>query len=209
LGEGVSSGPASRDLVTVWLSKYAQFLESDASTGLDPSAGLAASLQYLLRIPTKKDSEDQIAALIARTPDRVEFLEGTLDSLLSRQHSELDKFLSPNEVASILTTAADIFKKQSADFNKAQLSAKLLMLAYRYSQLTELLIQMIAPVDALYHEKMFWDEQSQSFYDTYLGKRSMVVEHLESCQKMDLAFTLETMLELRCFFNLRRHGKVR
>jgi Nup93/Nic96 len=201
LGEGIPSGPASGDLVTVWLSKYAQILESD------PSPGLTASLQYLLRIPSQKDSQDQIAALIARHPDRVDFFAGTLDSLLSRQQSELDKFLPPNEVASILDTTADIFKEQSADFNKAQLSAKLLMLAHRYSKLTELLIQMITPTDAFDNEKIYWNEQSQSFYDAHLSRRSVVVEHLESCHKMNLAYTLKTLLELRRFFDFRRQGK--
>jgi hypothetical protein len=61
--------------------------------------------------------------------------------------------------------------------------------------------------DVFDYEKKFWTEQSQSFYDIHLARRSVVVEHLEACHKMHLVSTLKTMLELRSFFDLRRQGK--
>ncbi|KAG7339399.1 Nup93/Nic96 nuclear pore complex protein [Nitzschia inconspicua] len=196
-----SKDPTSRDLVTLLLTNYAQRLEGD------PSTGLSAALQYLLRIPSEKVRHQQIAALVVRSPDQVGFLAGSIDPLYRRQNAELDKFLSPKDVDEILDAAADTFKHQSSDSNKAMRAAELYMLAQNYPKLINFLIQLISPPDSLENGKDFWNNQARIFIEQYLTNRSTVVESLERANKMDLCYALKTMLQLRQFYDLRRQGK--
>jgi hypothetical protein len=57
-------------------------------------------------------------------------------------------------VSLILAESADIFKRQSHDRSKAELAAKLFMLASRYGSLLSLLNDLISPTDDDNQEKL-------------------------------------------------------
>lgn len=65
----------------------------------------------------------------------------------ARQKGELDNYLDRNDVASVLTRAAETFQQRTNDRSQAQLAAKLFMLAGRYSSLIMLLNELITPVN--------------------------------------------------------------
>jgi hypothetical protein len=74
-------------------------------------------------------------------------LAGVLTEDGGRQNGELDKHLSKNQVSMILAESAEIFRRQSHERLKAELSAKLFMLAGRFGSLLTLLNELISPSD--------------------------------------------------------------
>jgi hypothetical protein len=194
-----SRGSAPRDVVTALLVNYATLCERE------PSARVLASLEYLLKIPDTRESNYQIANLIHRSPpDQVEVLTGVLDAVGNRKNAVLDGRLTDETVSSILTTAAELFKKQASDRSKVEVSAKLFMLGYSHTKLVELLNEQISPVNISNGDKSFWVEQSQLFYDAYLSKRTNVLDSIEREKKLDLVTTNRCLLELRSFYDIYR-----
>lgn len=66
---------------------------------------------------------------------------------VGRQNGLLDKYLPETEVSSILAQSAEIFRRQSNELPKAELSAKLFMLAGHYGSLLTLLNELLSPTD--------------------------------------------------------------
>jgi hypothetical protein len=191
------------DIVGILLTKYAQLLEKDASSGV------LAALQYLLRIPSKQDSFDEIASLISRSSvSQVSVLAGELDVTFERANSELDKYLPRKDTSVILDKSADILQVQAFnDTSKAQMCAKLLMLASSHTKLAYLLCRLISPPSVTNDDKLYWARESEAFFDSYLSKRSVVLDSLERDGKLELVSTVRSLLDLRRFFDLRRDGK--
>ncbi len=148
----------------------------------------------------------EVAALVFRSPSQVEVLGGILNEGGERRNAELDKYLSDQEVSDVLSCAADMFKRQASDVNKAELSASLYMRAYRHATLIELLNQLISPVNDADADKEHWASQSQWFYNSYLSKRTLVLESLERGGNLNLIFTNQTLLEFRAFFKRLRQA---
>jgi hypothetical protein len=65
----------------------------------------------------------------------------------ARQQGELDKYLDSTEVDAVLSKAAESFRRHTQDRSKAELAAKLFMLAGKYSALISLLNELITPTD--------------------------------------------------------------
>lgn len=191
---------SSDDFVCSLLVSYSTLLERE------PSAGVLVALQYLLKIPNRQTSIREIAALVFRSPSEIEVLGGSLNEVGERRNAELDKHLSDQEVSVILSCAADMFKRQASDIGKAELSASLYMRAYRHATLINFLNQLISPVNVADPEREHWASQSQLFYNSYLSKRTLVLESLERERRLDLIFTNQTLLELRAFFKRLREG---
>mmetsp|Transcript_18969 Transcript_18969/g.21437 ORF Transcript_18969/g.21437 Transcript_18969/m.21437 type:complete len:871 (+) Transcript_18969:38-2650(+) len=199
LGNSSSSsrGSSSKDVVNTLLVNYATFSERE------PSARVLASLAYLIKISNHEEMNYQIANLIYRSQS--EELTGVLDSVGNRIHAILDDILpSRDEVSTILVAAADLFKKEASDRTKAQFSAKLYMLGYRHTKLVQLLNESISPVNISDENKIFWTQQSKLFFDSYLSKRSSVVESIEREGKLNLIDTNQILIELRSFFDRYR-----
>ena len=196
---GGSSSTASRDIVTALLVNYAVLTESE------PSAGVPASLEYLLKIPNTEESIHQVAKLITRsTTDQIDVLVGVLDTVGNRKNSVLDEKLPENDVSSILATAGELLQKQASDRSKVETSAKLFMLGYHHTKLVQLLNEQISPVDVVDEDKIFWMQQSKLFYDQFLAKRSNVLDSIEREGKSKLVDTNRSLLELRTFFEIYR-----
>lgn len=188
-----------KDWVAGLLVKYANLLEQD------PSAGAAASLQYLLQIRSKEMLKLEVASLIVRAPrELVNQLAGGLDEDGQRQDSDLELYLPNDEVSTILETAATMCKKLASDTCKAQLCAVLYMLAGRYTLVIRFLNEMISPPNEFTEFKESWAAQSQQFYNQYLTKRTIVHDKLEREGKEDLVSSLECLLKLRLFFHQLR-----
>lgn len=203
LGDSSSSssrGSTSKDVVTALLVNYATLSERE------PSAGLLASLEYLLKIKNHDESNYQISNLIYRSPgDQMEALVGVLDAVGNRKNAILDEFLPENEVSKILVDAAELLKKQASDRINAQSSAaKLYMLGYRHTKLVQLLNENISPVDISDENKIFWTQQSELFYQSYLSKRTSVVDSIEREGKLNLIDTNRSLIVLRLFFDRYR-----
>lgn len=190
-----SSSLRANGLVSALLVKYTHLLEQD------PSAGAHASLQYLLLIRDKDMLRQEVAALVIRA----QHLEGELDAIGERNNCELDKYLPKEEVSNILGYAAELCKKQASDQSRADKSAVLFMLGHRYTSLIQLLNEFMSPPNDFSDEKMKWCSQSQLFFDDYLEKRTLVLESLEREGKINLKFSLESMIRLRSFFDALRH----
>jgi hypothetical protein len=189
------------DLTTILLTKYAQLLERE------PSAGVLAALQYLLKIPSTEDSFDKIASLICRSPES-SVLTGELDPTFERTNSELDKHLSRKDVSVILTKSASMLQNQAAnDSNTGKVCANLLMLASSHTKLVQLLCGLISPPNVTNDDKAYWAKESEFFYESYLSKHTIVLESLERDRKQGLVSTIRILLELRRFFDLHRNGK--
>lgn len=122
----------------------------------------------------------------------------------ARQAGELDKHLAKAEVEAILTRAAETFRRQANERSKAELAAKLYMLAGKYSSLMTLLNELIAPTDVDSEDKRYWWTQSQDFYAGYLAKRSLALASLERENKTKLVATNRTLMEMRRFFAVLR-----
>lgn len=192
---------SSGSLVTALLVKYAALLEGDAS------AGPVAALQYLLKIPEKDRCRLEIASLIARQEGLIDTFGGMLTEEGARERCILDEYLNRDEVSIILAASADIVKRQSHDRSKALLCAKLFMLADRYGSLLSLLNEFISPADDNSTEKRFWCDQSQQFYNTYLSRRTLVIESLERENSMYLVDTNTKLIQLRRFFDELRNNR--
>eukprot|EP00536_Pseudo-nitzschia_multiseries_P012752 jgi/Psemu1/326953/estExt_fgenesh1_pg.C_5050002 len=198
LGDASSSsrGSSSRDVVTTLLVNYAIMSERE------PSARVLASLEYLLKIPNTEESNHQIANLVHRAPvDQRVNLMGVLDAVGNRRESELDKRLPDDEVCAILDAAAELFKKQSSDRSKAELSAQIFMLGYKHSNLVQLLNEQLSPVTVFDEDKRYWMAQSELFYDAYLSKRTKVLDSIEREGKLGLIETNRSLLQLRSFMD--------
>mmetsp|Transcript_1619 Transcript_1619/g.4137 ORF Transcript_1619/g.4137 Transcript_1619/m.4137 type:complete len:452 (+) Transcript_1619:1-1356(+) len=201
LGDSSSSvrGSTSQDIVTALLVNYAIVTESE------PSAGVRASLEYLLRIPNPEESTHQVARLIQRSnPDQIDFLAGTLDVVGNRKNSLLDEKLPEGDVSAILITAAELTQKQSSDRPKAETSAKLFMLGNGHTKLIQLLNELISPVDVVDDDKNHWTQQAKLFYDAFLSKRTNVLESIEREGRSKLIDTNRSLLELRSFYEIYR-----
>jgi hypothetical protein len=136
------------DVVTALLVKYAQALEVEASP--------FASLEYLLKIPNKKKGRDQISSLLLRQSSQIDALAGTLSEEGTRlQQSVLDRYLPQDQVSLILAESADMVKRQSHDRTKADLAAKLFMLAGRYGSLLIFLNELVSPTDVDNEDKRY------------------------------------------------------
>jgi len=160
------------------------------------------SLQYVLKIPFHEDRKKQIANLIYRSPaDQMETLVGVLDAVGNRKCAILDEVLPENDVNTILVAAAELFKTQSSDLTA---SAKLYMLGYRHSKIIELLNENISPVHIFNDQTMYWKNQSDLFYQSYLSKRSTVIDSIEREGKLKLINTNRILIELRSFFDKYR-----
>jgi len=197
-----SSASSGSSLVTILLVKYAQVLESE------PSAGVLDALQYLFRIPSERDCFEEIASLIYRSPGQLAVLAGNLDQHgIHRVDCPLDKRLNKDEVSMILEKAGDMFKRRASDLNQANLSARLYMLSYSHTKILQLLNELISPPNVSNDEKLYWAEQSQNFYDTYLSQQTLVLETLNRDGKSGLIFTNQSLMKLRHFFELHRKGE--
>lgn len=95
----------------------------------------------------------KIASLIARRHDLINTFGGILTEEGARGRSILDEYLNRDEVSMILAESADILKRQSHDRSKAELAAKLFMLAGRYGSLLSLLNEFVSPTDDNSDEK--------------------------------------------------------
>jgi len=80
-------------------------------------------------------------------------MAGTLADDGSRQSGELDKHLSRRDVSAVLAEAGSMFRNESHDRVKAEISAKLFMLANRYDLVLGLLTELLAPTDAVDENK--------------------------------------------------------
>ena len=200
LGDSSSRGSTSKDVVTALLVNYATLSERE------PSARLLASLEYLSKIKNHDESNYQISNLIYRSPeDQMEALVGVLDAVGNRKNAILDEFLPENEVSKILVDAAELLKKQSSDRTTALSSAaKLYMLGYRHTKVVQLLNENISPVDISDENKIFWTQQSELFYQSYLSKRTSVVDSIEREGKLNLIDTNRSLIVLRSFFDRYR-----
>lgn len=107
----------------------------------------------------------------------------------------------------ILVTAAELFKKQASDRGKAERTANLYMLGYRHSKLVQLLNQQITPINVSDDDKIYWMNQSELFYDSYLSKRTNVVDSIEREGKLNLIDTNRSLLKLRSFYIVYRQRK--
>lgn len=187
------------DLATALLVKYATTLEHD------PALGVGAALEYLLRIPSKERSHKEIAELLCRSPHLVDQLAGIMKDDGARQPGELDKHLDSSEVDVVLFKTAENFRRHAQDRSKAELAAKLFMLAGKYSSLISLLNELITPTDKDDDNKRYWWTQSQQFYAHYLSQRSLALASLERENNMKLVDTNRTLMEFRYFFSSLRN----
>ena len=89
----------------------------------------------------------QVAALLARTHHLLDHFAGVLNEDGSRQPGVLDQHLPESEVSLILAEAAVIFRRQSHDRSKAELAAKLFMLAGHFGTLLTFLNELISPTN--------------------------------------------------------------
>jgi hypothetical protein len=85
--------------------------------------------------------------MVARSPHLVNELAGVVSDDGVRQNSELDKYLDKETVSKILAEAAEVFRRQAHERSKAEMSAKLFLLAGRYGSLLELLNEVMSPTD--------------------------------------------------------------
>jgi Nup93/Nic96 len=199
---GQSSSPSNDYLAPALVVKYASYLEQD------PALGIEKALEYLLKIPSKEQSRNEISALICRSPYIVDQLVGTLQADGSRQEGELDKYMSREDVAAILTKAAETSRRAAqGDRAKAELAAKLFMLAGKFRSLLLLLNELITPADKDDDEKRYWWEQSYRFYVTYLAKGSMALSSLERENSIKLVATNRLLMECRQAFTTLRNEK--
>jgi len=197
------SGSASKDVITALLVNYTTMV-----CEREPSAGVPASLEYLLKIPSNDESNYQIASLIYRaSPDHIDSLTGVLDELGTRKNSVLDERLSTETVSSILVKAAELFRKQTADRSKVEKSAKLYMLGYKHTNLVELLNEQIVPIHVSDQNREFWMTQSQLFFESHLSKRTSVLESIEREGKLKLIETNRCLLEFRSFYQSFRQRR--
>lgn len=196
------SSSEESELVNALLVSYSNMLQRE------PTAGVLVALQYLLKIRSKEKLMQEVASLLFRSPNQVEAIAGSLNDVGERCNSELDKHLPDQEVSAILGYAADMFRRQASDRGKAELSASLYMRAYRYTMLIQFLNQLISPTNVSDADKEHWATQSQWFYNSYLAKRTLVLESLERGGNMDLVFTNQTLLEFRAFFDRHRRGMI-
>jgi hypothetical protein len=85
--------------------------------------------------------------MVARSPHLVNELAGVVSDDGVRQNSELDKYLDKETVSKILAEAAEVFRRQAHERAKAEMSAKLFLLAGRYGSLLNLLNEVTSPTD--------------------------------------------------------------
>jgi len=198
---GRPSSP-SHELVTALLVKYASFLERE------PSMGVGKALDYLLKIPSKEQSQKEIAALICRSSYFIDQLAGTMKEDGSRHEGELDMYMNRQDVASVLTKAAETCRRHGqGDRAQTELAAKLFMLAGNYRSLLSLLNDLITPTDKDDDDKRYWWTQSEQFYTHYLAQRTMALISLERENSTQLITTNRTLMELRHVFSMLRQEK--
>jgi nuclear pore complex protein Nup93 len=196
------SSSSSNYLVTALLVKYASYLEQD------PSMGVGKALEYLTKIPSKEQSLKEIAALVCRSSYFIDQLAGTMKDDGSRQEGELDKYMDREDVAAVLTKAAETFRRGAQkDRAQAELAAKLFMLAGKYRSLLSLLNDLITPTDKDDDDKRYWWTQSEQFYTHYLAQRSLALSSLEKENSTKLVTTNRTLMELRHVFATLRQEK--
>jgi hypothetical protein len=138
--EDAGRDASSESMVAALLVAYSSKLQAE------PSAGVMASLEYLLRIPSKDRARKEIASLVVKSQG-TETLAGTLSEDGVRQNGALDRFLPHEEVSLVLAEAAETLRKDVHDKSKVEASARLFMLAGRYSSVVMLLNELMAPPD--------------------------------------------------------------
>lgn len=227
--EDAGRDASSESIVAALLVAYASKLQAE------PSAGVMASLEYLLRIPSKDRARKEIASLVVKSQG-TETLAGTLSEDGVRQNGALDKFLPHEEVSLVLAEAAETLRKDVHDKSKVEASARLFMLAGRYSSVVMLLNELMAPPDNRDEIRRYesarkvsmlestivqyahiiscslscryWCNQSQMFYATYLAKRTIILETLERENKLNLVVTNRMLTDLRLFFEKVGSGEI-
>jgi hypothetical protein len=107
----------------------------------------ASSRSQIFHWLTSHLSLYQIAQLLCRSPHLIDQLAGIMKDDGARQQGELDKYLDRNEVDTVLSKAAETFRRHIHDRSQAELAAKLFMLAGKYSSLISLLNELITPAD--------------------------------------------------------------
>lgn len=186
----------SQDIITSLIAHYTILL------GREPTVRASVSLQYLLEIPNKRQRINEVANLICRlSSEDMETLTGVLDDVGNRKNSILDQFLPDVDASAILVTAADLCKQQTHLY---QTSAKLYMLAKSHVKILHLLNDNICPVDVQDANRELWTKQSELFHQTFLSRRSIVIDTLEMEGKMCLIETNRKLLALRSFFDMYR-----
>mmetsp|Transcript_122515 Transcript_122515/g.342873 ORF Transcript_122515/g.342873 Transcript_122515/m.342873 type:complete len:342 (+) Transcript_122515:1055-2080(+) len=203
LGQSSNSSSPSNDLTAALLVKYASCLEQD------PALGIGKAFDYLRKLPTQEQSLQEIAALVCRSIYHLDQICGTLNNDGVRQPGELDKYMKREDVIIVLTKAADNFRRGGVheDRTKAELAAKLFMLAGKYDSLLSMLNDLISPTDVDSDDKRYWWTQSEQFYTHYLAQPSVVLSTLESENNTRLVTTNRTLMELRHVFSSLRQEK--
>ena len=168
--------------------------------------GPLVALDYLVHIPNNVRAYKEIAKLIVAMDD-ITPIAGYLDSEGMRQSCVLSKYFKDKELSLILIEASEILSLSTSDRHKQGLAVMCLMLAHRYDDVLSMLNHLIAPPNVVDNERKFWLEQVATFHSHYIGKRTRVLEFLESHGKISLVHTSQLLVELNLFFERSLKGE--
>ncbi len=207
----IASGVVPREflsdsIVTSLLVSYAQQLVGAANLGAK------ASLEYVARIPDRRQSRQEVAKLISSTGKIFE-LVGSISPEGTRVRSEsvIDMFFSESEVSMLLAEAAELmlhgnYQQGTSKTHSVGLAAMCYMLAGRYNDVVSLLNQMISPPEKTDENRTFWLQQVKDFRDTYLSKKTEVSVALER-DGTQMLETNNILVELNKFFIAQQQGQ--
>jgi Nup93/Nic96 len=167
--------------------------------------GSLASLDYLVRIPSKVRAYKEVANLIATTED-IATIVGTLNTEGVRQGGAITKYYTDNELSSILTEASDLLYASDRDTQKLGGAVMCLMLAERYDDALSMLNRLLAPPNSIDNSRHFWLEQVSLFHSHYISKRTHVLEVLERNGKTSVIRASLLLMDLNLFFDRLRIG---
>ena len=204
-GEEKSTTPKD-SLVASLLVTYAQALLTNF--------GSRAAVEYLARIPNRRQARSEVAKLIATAGDLQGLVGGVnADGVRDKKGQTIDLHFSKAEIESLLSQAAEMLLNNRGAATAASndrslgLAVMCYMLAERYADVVGLLNQALCPPDQPDEFRAKWMSELADFRQRYLSSRPTHVLHvLESQGQMAVVETSHILSELNAFFQQYRDG---
>lgn len=190
-----------QDSSTVSPSNFVASLLVEYAYAILPLVGAGSAVEYVVRIPNKARATKEVAQFISKTGNLSELVgvvngEGLREGGSSSLNTfGLDLAVVLGEAAGILLRGPAVAREQVGT------AAMCYMLAGRYADVLQLLSRHISPPEHRDPDREYWLNQTESFHEFYLAKRTQVAAVLErSAHNVVLANC--TLLGLNRYFAL-------
>lgn len=192
-------GEETNEVVTTLLAAYA--------TEVASLLGAPQALVYLMHIPNKAEAHSEVAKLVASSGVLPE-LTGFVNVEGMREGGAIAEYFSRDEITSIFIKSANILSINKEDRRKVAATCLCFMLAGRYGDLIAYLSELLSPPDQQEEHRGAWMDETKAFLESYIDKRTHVLEVLERDNKMVLIGSLRTLFMLNNFFHRLQNNQL-